>query len=130
MDKILLVGAEVAAVAAALLASYMMLLFYRAPNHAKWLESNAATTAVMVALMTTLIFSVAFLVKGIAGVIADPLASISAAFGLFVVTAWGLWKLLRMSIRLKAAESGHSPFHIADFHPPVRKSRRRAPGAA
>lgn len=131
MDKLLLIGGEIAAVTAALLAAYVMLLFYRAPNHAKWLESNSATTTVMIALMAALIFSLAWLVKGLAGVVADPLASISLASAVFAGLAWGLWKLLRMRTRLNAAEAGHSPFHIGDFHPPAsRMRRRRARGAA
>lgn len=131
MDKLLLVGGEIAAVAASVLASYVILLFYRAPNHAKWLESNAATTAVMIALMTAMIFSTAFLVKGLVAVVVDPLTSIAIAFGIAILLAWGLWRLLRMGARLKAAEAGHSPFHLAGYHPPAPKTRRRgAHGAA
>jgi hypothetical protein len=131
MDKMLLVSGEIAAVAASIFASYAALLFYRAPNHAKWLESNAATTTVMIALMTAIIFSVAFLVQGLVAVLVDPLAAIAVAIGIFIVLAWGVWKLLRMPARLKAAEEGRSLFRPGDNRPPAPKARRgRGPRAA
>ena len=133
MDKMLLLGGEIAGVTAALLVGYVTLLFYRAPNHARWLESDAATTTVLIALMAALIFSLGALVAGVSDLVEDPLASIVIALVLFSAIGWVLWKLLRMTARLQAADAGASPFHVghAGVPSPRRKPRRgRTTGAA
>jgi hypothetical protein len=112
MNAILVVFAEIAVLVAVVFAGYLTLLLYRHPNHAKWLESETASTTVMILLMGAGIFGLAWLVKGLVQLNLDPLAAITLAMAVFIGIAWGFWKALRMRARLDAASAGRSPFRI------------------
>lgn len=112
MESILFIAGEVVILAAVVLSGYLTILFYRAPGRAKWLEGDAASTVVMIAMMAAGIFSVAWLISGLVGLSFDPLLAIALAAGLFTFLCWGFWKVLRMRDRLAAAAEGRSPFGL------------------
>lgn len=122
MSYILTIGGEIALLFAAVCLSYLMLLLYRHPNHAKWLESEFASTTIMLVLMSALIFTLAWLVQGLVALNVDPLAAIAAAVALLIGISWCLWRALNIRARLQAADEGRSPFRLA------RKPRRGGRG--
>lgn len=110
MESLLLIAGEIALLFLVVVGGYATILLYRAPGRAKWLEGDGASTLVMIVMMSAGIFTLAWLVSGLASLEFDPLLSIVLAGAIFAVMAWGLWKLLRMRDRLAAAAEGKSPF--------------------
>lgn len=110
MESILFIAGEIAILFAVVLAGYLIILFYRAPGRARWLEGDGASTVVMIVMMAAGIFALAWLVSGLVALNLDPLLSIALAGTIFGLMVWLLWRLLRMRARLDAAAEGRSPF--------------------
>lgn len=117
MSKFVVLGGEFLAVLLSILACYLVLLLYRHPHQAKWLQSETASTVALLSLMSAVIVSCAFLIKGLVAVVGDPLGAIALGAAVIGLVSWCLWKLLRMRARLDAAQQGRSPFRLGRRKP-------------
>lgn len=110
MTLVLSLTAEIVCLVAAIAASYVVLLLYRNPHRPAWLDKDWVNATFAIAAISILIVILAWLVSSLTPFGVLPVAALTVVAGLFIVTGWVLWKLMRMGWRLEEARQGRSPF--------------------
>ena len=121
MTKLLTLGVGFGALAAAIFILYTMILVYRNPKRAAWLNWEITTIGTALSLTGLIVSAFAFAVSIYAKSATDAVTGIAIYGALFIFLALGLWRLMGMSRKIAALQAGQA---LAPVKPPL------TPGAA